>query len=248
VSGPLTGRVVLVTRPADHAGDLAARLRAEGGEPLLAPTIVVEPARPGGPLDRSVGEAAEGRFEWVVFTSSSGVAAWLDRAGAVGAGTPLARVAAVGEATAESLRAGGIHPDLVPGSFTTAALGEAFPAGSGRVLLPRADRATGDLEATLRSKGWTPVRVDAYRVRPARVLPDRAVSALAGGRVDAVTFTSPSTVDGFVRLAGVVRDPVVVCIGPVTAEAARAAGFDVAAVAVPHTTEGLVSALVRAFS
>jgi uroporphyrinogen-III synthase len=239
--------VVLVTRPSGHAEDLAARLRAMGGEPVLAPTIVVDPPRPGGPLDRSIREAAEGRFEWVAFTSASGVAAWLDRADALGADPPRARVAAVGQATGQSLRAAGVVPDLVPESYTTAALGEAFPEGGGRVLLPRADRATADLEEALRSKGWTPVRVDAYRVRPAGALPDRAVTALADGRLDAVTFTSPSTVDGFVRLAGVLRGPVVVCIGPVTADAARAAGFEVAAVAEPHTTEGLVNALVRAF-
>jgi uroporphyrinogen-III synthase len=246
VSRSLAGRVVLITRPADQGASLAARLLALGAEPLEAPTIVVEPQPGGGPLDRSVREAAEGRFEWVAFTSASGVGAWRDRAEALEAGLPRARVAAVGEATAEALREAGIEPALVPPSFTTAALGESFPQGRGPVLLPRADRAAADLEAAIRAKGWTPVRVDAYRVRPAEALPEEAATALTNGRVDAVTFTSPSTVEGLVRLAGVVGGPAVVCIGPVTAEAARRAGFEVAAVADPHTTEGLVGALVRA--
>jgi uroporphyrinogen-III synthase/uroporphyrinogen III methyltransferase/synthase len=63
--------------------------------------------------------------------------------------------------------------------------------------------------------------------------------------VDAIVFTSASTVEGFVRLAGVVNGPKVVCIGPVTAQAARVAGFRVHAIARPHTVEGLVSALER---
>jgi uroporphyrinogen-III synthase len=245
VSGPLAGRVVLITRPAEQGSPLADRLRALGADPLEAPTIMVEPA-PGGALDRSVREAAAGRFAWVAFTSATGVGAWLERAGALEAGPPRARVAAVGEATAEALRRAGIEPSLIPSSFTTAALGEAFPRGRGPVLLLRADRATRDLEAAIRSKGWTPVRVDAYRVRPAAALPGEAAAALSGGRVDAVTFTSPSTVEGLVELAGVIEGPAVVCIGPVTAEAARRAGFEVATVADPHTTEGLVGALVKA--
>ncbi len=61
-----------------------------------------------------------------------------------------------------------------------------------------------------------------------------------------MTFTSASTVEGFVRRAGAVTGPRVVCIGPVTAKAAREAGFRVAAVARPHTVEGVVAALERA--
>jgi uroporphyrinogen-III synthase len=79
-----------------------------------------------------------------------------------------------------------------------------------------------------------------------RSLPREARAALTEGRVDALAFTSASTVDGFVRVAGVVRGPRVACIGPVTARAARTAGFKVHAVARPHTIEGLVEGLERA--
>jgi uroporphyrinogen-III synthase len=248
MTGPLAGRVVLVTRPEGAGEDTAAGLRALGATAVEAPTIAVEGPERGGPLDDAVRRAAEGEFAWVVFTSAAGVRAWSERADALGIGTPRARVAAVGEATAEVLRGSGVDPALVPEAFTTAALVEAFPSGSGRVLLARADLATGELEAALRAKGWDPVRVDAYRVRPADVLPAEVRAALEEGRVDVVTFTSPSTVDGFVRLWGLARGPAIVCIGPVTAAAARSAGFEVASVADPHTTAGLVRAVVRAVS
>ena len=69
------------------------------------------------------------------------------------------------------------------------------------------------------------------------------------GRVDAVTFTSASTVRGFVRALGAVKGaPKVVCIGPVTAREARAHGLTVHAVANPHTIEGLVEAVERALA
>jgi uroporphyrinogen III methyltransferase/synthase len=234
-----------VTRPSEQGESLAERLRALGADVLVAPTIVIEPGPRDGPMDQAILDSAEGRFAWVAFTSAAGVAAWEARASALEAPPPRARIAAVGDATAEALRGARMPPDLVPPTFTTAALAESFPEGRGRVLLPRADVATSDLEDGLRSKGWTVVRVDAYRVRPAEALPEQAVEALREGRVDAVTFTSPSTVHGFVRLTAVPSGTAVLCIGPVTAAAAEAAGFVVDAVADPHTTEGLVAVVAE---
>jgi uroporphyrinogen-III synthase len=69
------------------------------------------------------------------------------------------------------------------------------------------------------------------------------VAAAAGA--DAITFTASSTVRAYLDAAG--RDavpPAVVCIGPVTAGTARDAGLEVAAVADPHTVDGLLDALV----
>lgn len=244
MSGPLAGRVVLVTRPGAQGTSLAGRLRGLGAEAIEAPTISVAPPDPGGGLDDAIRDAAEGRFAWTVFTSAAGVRAWFDRAGVLGAGNPASAVAAVGDATGEALRARGVTASLVPDEFTTEALAGAFPQGTGEVLLARADLAGGELEDALRAKGWAPVRVDAYVVRLAGALPATAGAALRDGRVDAVTFTSPSTVEGFVRLVHV--RPPAVCIGPVTAVAARRAGLEVVAEASPHTEEGLVDALVHA--
>jgi uroporphyrinogen-III synthase len=83
----------------------------------------------------------------------------------------------------------------------------------------------------------------------AEKLPEEAARALAAGAVDAVTFTSASTVLGFVRAGGpellgaAASRPFVVCIGPVTADQARASGLPVDAEADPHTIDGLVAAL-----
>ena len=182
-----------------------------------------------------------------MFTSASGVRVWWTRATALGAGPPKARVAAVGDSTAATLSERGIQADLVPDPFTTDALGEAFPRGRGRVLLARADIATEGLEDALRSKGWEPVRVNAYRVRAATAVPEAARRAIEQHQVDAVVFTSPSTVQGYLSLAVAARRPSAVCIGPVTAAAASRAGFEVAAIAQPHTEEGLIEALVATF-
>lgn len=135
----------------------------------------------------------------------------------------------------------------MPPTFTTAALARTFPRGRGPVLCARADIAPGGLEDALAEKGWTPERVDAYRTRMAKSLPAETRFALRDGLVDAITFTSVSTVRGFVGAVRVVRgDPKVVCIGPTTAREARDRGMRVAAVARPHTIDGLVDAVERA--
>jgi uroporphyrinogen-III synthase len=246
----MLGKVVIVTRPREDGGDLARLLEERGATVLLAPAIELAPA-PTEDLDRAAHDLAAGSFAWVVFTSQAGVEALLPRLSSVGSegGLPT-RVAAVGEGTAGALRRLGVEPDLVPKTFTTAALGRAFPRGRGNVLLARADIAPDGLEATVAAKGWTPMRVDAYRTRLVPSLPAEASEALRAGQVDVVSFTSVSTVEGFVRAARAVlaeapRPPVCVCIGPVTAEAARAAGLMVAGVAQPHTIEGLVKVLGR---
>jgi uroporphyrinogen III methyltransferase/synthase len=156
----------------------------------------------------------------------------------------------IGDGTAEAWRRWSRREaDLRPATFTTAAIARAFPRGSGRVLCARADIAPEGLESALASKGWDPLRVDAYRTRFPRSLPKDARDALRSGTVDAVTFTSASTVRGFVgALSGLRGNPKVVCIGPVTSRAARAHGLTVAAVAKPHTMVGLVAALERVFT
>jgi uroporphyrinogen-III synthase len=251
---PLAGRTVMVTRPRAQAQDLATSLRERGARVLVAPAIRIV-AAPRTALDRAARDVAGGRYRWVVLTSRSGVEAVLGRLQAMGLGPEAVRaaVAAVGEGTAEALRVHGIQPAVVPGEFTTAALGAAMPRGTGAVLLARADIAPDGLEQALERKGWQPVRVDAYRTEFARRLPAAAERALRDGTVDAVTFTSASTVEGFAALAGgalaaAPHPPRVVCIGPVTARAARRAGFRVHRTASPHTIEGLVAAVDRALA
>jgi uroporphyrinogen III methyltransferase / synthase len=255
--GTLEGRTILVTRPRAQAGTLVESLRARGARVIVAPAIRVVPA-PAKAIDAALDGAVSGAFAWILVTSRAGAEALLARLAAHGR-TPRdvrAEVGAVGEGTASALRAGGLRPALVPSSYTTEALGRAMPSGSGTVLLARADIAPEGLERALRRKGWTVERIDAYRTRFPGTLPVAARRALAGGAVDAVTFTSASTVRGFLEAAGGVfrhpamaaagHAPKVVCIGPVTAAEARSAGLRVHATADPHTIEGLVAAVERA--
>jgi len=245
---PLAGRTVVVTRPADQSAPLVAALRRLGARAIVAPAIEIVPARSAA-LTRALRDLEVGGFAWLVLTSRATVdmlVSRLDGPRALGATS----VAAIGDGTAAAFRRyARREPDLVPAAFTTAGLIRAFPRGAGRVLCARADIAPEGLEDALAAKGWSPTRVDAYRTLMPSTLPREARHALRAGEVDAVTFTSASTVRGFVGALGeVTGNPKVACIGPVTAKEARAHGLTVHAVANPHTIEGLVEGVVRALS
>ena len=248
----LAGRTIVVTRPAEQEAPLVRELERRGARVLVAPTIRLVPARSAA-LTAALKELAAGRFDWITLTSAATVDVLRDR---LAPRDVRARVAVIGDGTAAAFRRwAGRDPDLQPTTFTTAALARAFPRGSGRVLCARADIAPEGLEDAIARKGWEPLRVDAYRTVFATSLPREARDALGRGDIDAVTFTSASTVRGFDNARGgeAIRGanggpPRVVCIGPVTAAAARDAGLRPAAVAIPHTLEGLVEAIERALA
>jgi uroporphyrinogen-III synthase len=246
-AGPLSGKTVIVTRPADRSQRLVNILDQLGATVILAPAIELRPVRSAA-LTKALADLAGGRFAWIVLTSPATVRMLDERL--AGAADVRADVASIGEGTAAAYeRWAGREADLVPRSFTTEGLARAFPRGDGRVLCARADIAPDGLEAALAEKGWSPTRVDAYRTVFPKRLPADARRSIADGDVDAITFTSASTVRGFIAAlgdTGLRGRPKVVCIGPVTAKAARTHGLHVHAVADPHTTDGLVEAVKRA--
>jgi uroporphyrinogen-III synthase len=243
----LAGRTIVVTRPAEQAAELVEPLETRGALTIRAPAIEILPA-PDELLDGAAERIARGDFTWVVLTSRAGVDALIGAIRRRGMDRVAAKVAAIGEGTAEALRDARVEPDLVPRTFTTEALGRALPKGDGTVLLARADIAPPELDEAVAAKGWQIARVDAYRTRRVRSLPSEARQVLRAGGADALTFTSASTVDGFVAAAGSLELPRAICIGPVTAKAARRYGIPVAGVASPHTIEGLVARLERVFA
>ncbi|HLI14483.1 MAG TPA: uroporphyrinogen-III C-methyltransferase [Acidimicrobiales bacterium] len=239
---PLFGWSVVVTRPARQAGRLLEQLAEAGARPIAFPTIEVAPPSDPGALEAAARRA--GSFEWVVFASANAVEALfahLRDARDLGA----ARVAAVGPATARALAERGVRADLVATRAVAEGLVEAFPpAPEGRrppVLVPRAAAARDALVEGLAALGYEVEAVEAYRSVPPAAA-EEALRALEGAH--AVVFSSPSTVRGFLALAGrELLPPVAVSIGPETTRAAKAAGVAVECEATRHDAEGIVAAL-----
>ena len=140
------------------------------------------------------------------------------------------------------LRTHGVEPDLVPAEYVAEAILDGLGEVRGlRFLLPRADIAREALVDGLERRGAVVHEIAAYRTRE---LTDPRADL---GPVDAVTFTSSSTVRGFLAGGPVPDGAKVVCIGPITAQTAREHGLQVAVVAEHYTEDGLIAALKAAF-
>jgi uroporphyrinogen III methyltransferase/synthase len=237
-SRALYGWTVLVPRTKDQAGEMSDRLVSHGALPIEVPTIAVEPPRSPAQMERAVKGLVDGRFQWVVFTSTNAVRAVWEKFNEFGLDARAfsgVKIACVGQATADRVRAFGINPELVPsGEQSSLGLLDEFPDYDeifdpvNRVLLPRADIATETLAEGMRERGWEIEDVTAYRTVRAAPPPAHTREMIKTGGFDAVCFTSSSTVRNLVGIAGKPHArTIVACIGPKTAETAAEFGLRV---------------------
>lgn len=243
----LAGKRVVVTRAASDFEAFARLLRQRSARPIPFPTIEIRPVA----LSPTIAGLLEGlnQFDWLVLTSANGVVSLAQLLGTRSLPKGL-RLAAVGPKTAAAMRAQGWRVDSMPDEFRAAAILPGLGELAGKkVLLARGQLADPDLPRRISAEGGEVVELVVYHTR--LHLPDeRAMAALRKG-VDAVTFTSASTVEGFVtalRSAGLDADklagaPRFAYIGPVTAAAADTQGLPRHIVAGEHTLEGLITAL-----
>jgi hydroxymethylbilane synthase len=242
---PLQGKRILITRAQAQASALADKLRALGGEPIEFPTIDFAPLQDFRELDNALVRVKE--FDWVVFTSANGVRFVADRLQTLGIQPRVfaaTKIAAIGPATARALQDIGLRVDFIPTKFLGEQIAIELPIERGqRALLLRADIASDVLARGLEARGVAVTNIESYRT----VMPMARAVDLRD--VDAVTFTSSSTVRNFVAMLNGARSELehaaVFCIGPVTAETARDLGLRVDAVALEHTIDGLVNAMVE---
>jgi uroporphyrinogen III methyltransferase/synthase len=247
----LVNRRVVVTRADDQADALCTGLEAQGAEPVRCPTIRIAPPASFDDVDRALGRLAD--YDWVVFTSANGVRTALARAAELGipdAALGGRRVAAVGRVTAAALAERGVAVGFVPSSQGASGLARSLPEVQGmRVLLAHGDKADPILRRILEERGALSVDVVTTYVTLSVSPSGPALEELRKG-VDAITFTSPSTVTGFVSMGpdwrALIRRAVVATIGPTTTAAAMASGVGVHAEARERTTAALIDAVAVA--
>jgi uroporphyrinogen-III synthase len=279
---PLAGKRILVTRTRSQARALSERLQAQGATPVEFPTIRIAPPNDWEAIDTALGKLflADARqqpyYSWLIFTSANGVHIFCQRMQSLGLQAEhleRVRVAAIGPATAAALREYGIMADLVPTAYiaesVAAALLEDVRQHGGslagqHILLPRAAEARKILVSELQKAGASVDEIPAYDTLPVAGDDEqgRAVlERLQRQELDIITFTSSSTVRGFMQwLAGFAgeeeasplhlithnRQLKIACIGPITSQTARESGLPVHIEAQEFTIEGLVEAIVKA--
>jgi uroporphyrinogen III methyltransferase/synthase len=235
VAGPLRGRSVAVTRARTQASPLAARLRALGARVVEAPAIRIEA------LDAQLPDVA--RFDLLCVTSPNGARRLLEltRDARALAGP---EIAALGPGTADTLRAGGIEPDIVPPRAVAESLVETLAGRRPvrRALIARAEHARDLLPDALRERGAQVEILALYRTLAEPLDGAAREAALAA---DYVTFTSASAVRFFLDAVGAPGGGQrIVSIGPITSAALRERGLEPDLEASEHTPDGLVAALV----
>ena len=255
--GPLAGRVVWVTRPADRAEGLARRLRELGAGVETRPTIALEPPIDSAPARRAVSELD--CYDWLLFTSANGVQFFQALVEELHAEPPPIRAAigAIGPATARELESSGYRPSVVAEDARSEGLARTLAGRIGpgeRVLVVRPEVARSILLDALRALGARPDPVAFYRNVPA---PDVHVLAaeLCEGRFDVVILTSPSTLQRLLEagqrpgdeLRAALRRTRLVAIGPVTAQAIERFGLSAASVAAQPTDEAVTRAVQSLF-
>jgi uroporphyrinogen III methyltransferase/synthase len=242
---PLFGQRIVVTRARGQAESLSAKLRALGAEAIELPTIEILPALDSEPLDRAI--ANLGSYDWLIFTSANGVRFFLERLDQ--SSTDLralrARICAIGPATRAALEALHLKVDLIGDDYVAEGLLKALEAhdlAGKRILLPRAAVARDLLPIELKRRGALVEVVEAYRT----AAPERGFDQI--DKPDWITFTSSSTVQNFVAMAGATALSAikVASIGPVTSATARKLEIEVTVEAKVYTTDGLVEAILAA--
>jgi uroporphyrinogen III methyltransferase/synthase len=256
---------VLITRPRAQANEFAEKLRSAGFAPIFFPVIEIRPVENNTQLEDAIRNIE--KYAWIAFTSVNAVDFVFDKTRfttertedtekkekiSVNSVFSVVKIAAIGPKTADALRKHNIEPDFIPDEY----IGEAIMPGLGDVkdkwiLLPRAEIARKELPEAIVKAGGFVHEINVYRTLSAEVDMD-GLQALKSG-VDVVTFTSPSTVQNFVAIArrnnlaplNLPNNPLIACIGPVTEQAAKEAGFQNIVTAKDYTTEGLIEAIVK---
>ncbi len=246
-ANPLAGKRVVITRAREQAGGFARLLEAEGAIPVLFPTIAFRPLKPpeGWRYDPD-------RYHWLVFTSANGVRFFLELlpegSRLLGKGT---KVAVIGPGTREKALECGIRVDVVPEEFIAESVVEALGDVAGkRILIPRAKVAREVLPEELRRRGAEVEVLAVYETFPPQV-DEEGLRRLEDSHI--ITFTSPSTVENFVKMLGekafsLCSDRVVASIGPVTTDRAKRLGIKVDVTSKEHSIPGLIDAIKRFLS
>lgn len=256
---PLFGRTVIVTRSREQASDFSRLLAEKGARVIELPTIRISDSPDRRALDAAIRKLPE--YDWIVFTSVNGVKRfmyYLNEAGQDVRALGKASLCAIGPSTADALREMGLRVDMLPEKFVAEAVVEEFrkigDLAGRRVLLPRAEIARKVLPDSLRDMGASVDEVPVYStVAEAPENLDEVLEELRAGRVDAVTFTSSSTVDNFVGMLGsenltsFTPSLVFAAIGPITAKTASEHGLSPLISAQTHTVGALAELLEEHF-
>ncbi len=251
---PLFGKGIVITRPEEQSEEFAALLRNEGARVISFPTIRIVPPEDYGDLDRAI-ENIE-KYHWIIFTSANGVRFFFERFCKLRndiRDLKGIKICTIGPATRDRVEGYNIRVDMVPEEYISDGVVAAFrgmDVAGKNFLLPRAEIAGDIIPDGLLKLGANVDVATAYRTVSSGEDGETIKELMNGGKIDVITFTSPSTVTNFMDIienkASIPNHIKIACIGPVTENACRRAGLGVDIMQGPYSIPGLVDAIKTA--
>jgi uroporphyrinogen III methyltransferase/synthase len=251
---PLFGKRIVITRARAQASGLISQLTKLGAHCLEIATIRIIPAKDTAPLKTAIDHLKD--YDWLVFTSVNGVKFFFDTLFDMGKDVRALghlKFACIGPVTKERLADYSIISDILPRTYRAESVVDAFSSidmQGKKVLLPRAKVARTILPEELTKMGSVVEEVTAYETVLSDDGKETLISMLTDKEIDAVTFTSSSTVSNFMSLlesrdaTDLLKEVTIASIGPVTSDTARSLGIEPDLEADPYTIPGLVDALL----
>jgi uroporphyrinogen III methyltransferase / synthase len=253
---PLFGRKVMITRALDQVPEFARVLENYGAQVIPFPTIQIVPPRTWEPVDQALKNIA--RYDWLLFTSVNGVRAFFTRMHLQGIDIRELRgirIGAIGPKTSARLSGFGLRVDAFPDEYRAEALADAVGIVKGaHVLLASAEEGRDVLPKTLQARGARVTIAPVYRTIKRRQRSSEMKRRLLAHEIDVVTFTSSSTVDGFMRHFNarekrrIFEHTKAAAIGPITAATLQQYGVRSAIRANRFTIEALGNAILKYFA
>jgi uroporphyrinogen III methyltransferase/synthase len=246
---PLFGRRVLVSGSPSTSDKLRLQLARMGADVIAQPAIRISPPDDWAPVDGALERLDQ--YDWLVFVSTNGVDYFFQRL--FNRGGDVRRIggvklAAIGPGTAERLREYHLQADLVPEEYRAESLAAALvgEAEGRRFLLARASRGRQVLADKLEEAGAEVDQIVVYESSDVKDPDPDVATALSSGEIDWVIVASSATARSLVHLYGdALQHARLASISPLTSAALRDLGHEPATEASPHTTAGLVEAILR---
>jgi uroporphyrinogen-III synthase len=250
----LSGRRIVITRPAGQSAEWRSRLEAEGAEVIELPLIKVTKAVDLHTLAEVLQEF--GAYEWIIFTSVNGVKYFFEEFIRVHVdirALGLVRIAAVGEATAAALSDLHLRVDLQPkkasGEELALELITRESMDSAKVLVVTGNKNREALVEKLHEARAIVDTLPVYKTEETNLATDPVAGDFKAKGADAILFASPSAVQSFfdqaaaLKLGAKARKPLAGSIGPSTTAAMKQLGLPVDFEATEASLDSLVTVL-----
>ncbi len=251
---PLFGKRIVITRARSQASDLVSKLSKLGAQCIEIPTIKIAPPEDIKPLKESIENI--NNYDWLVFTSVNGVKFFFDILFDMGKDVRILghlKFACIGPVTKERLQDYGIISDILPETYRAESVIDAFSRfeiKNKKILLPRAKKARTILPEELTKMGAEVDEIIAYETLLDDKEKEQLITLLEKNKIDAITFTSSSTVSNFMSLLdsqdsdNLLKEIVTASIGPITSDTIKSNNIKLDIEAKEYTIQGLVDALL----